>query len=147
MRTARHKTVQRKNKKPYGGIERLRDMLELVERRLAQVDVVRDLLKDTYGEPESITIRWHGKEEIIEHPCVWIAVYDEVEEAGDLTTRELLRRRFCDEPYWKTCDALYLSTSMYYDKIREILCYALVLAVGNGIVDPRTVNEQEKWQW
>lgn len=147
MRTARHKTVQRKTKKVCGstGIERLQNLLELVERRLAQVDVIRDLLKDTNGEPETITIRWHGKEEIIEHPWVWLAIYDEVEEAGDVTTRELLRRRFCkDESYWRTCDALYLSHSMYYSLLRDITYYALALAVSSGIVDPRPVNEQEE---
>ena len=106
------------------------------EERSAVLSVVSG--SEGGDEPlRSVTVIWHGKEETIDHPEVWLRIFADVSEAGDAITRELVRRRFRDEPYWKTCDALYLSHSAYYHNVREILHYALACAVGYGILDPR----------
>ena len=204
MRNARYKTIPRATKKVAYGIARQRELIDLVERRFAQAELLRYAVSRAHGscdlatlaegetppiEPStpaeakgsapseastsaeakgsavseatapaeersavlsvvsgseggdeplrSVTVIWHGKEETIDHPEVWLRIFADVSEAGDAITRELVRRRFRDEPYWKTCDALYLSHSAYYHNVREILHYALACAVGYGILDPR----------
>ncbi|MBQ6712452.1 MAG: hypothetical protein IJN28_01520 [Selenomonadales bacterium] len=90
------------------------------------------------AEPaESVTIRWHGQNETITDPRIWLTVFDTVREAGDVITREVAHRRFHGESYWKTCDALYLSTGTYYHHVRAILHYAFACAVYHRLIDPR----------
>lgn len=92
----------------------------------------------------SVSLRWHGEDETIDSPEIWLTVFDDVRAAGDAITREILRRRFHGEPYWKTCDALYLSPNTYYHHIREMLHYALACATASGILDPRPPKPQEQ---
>ena len=92
---------------------------------------------DTSDALESVTIRWHGQNETITDPRIWLTVFDTVREAGDVITREVAHRRFHGESYWKTCDALYLSTGTYYHHVRAILHYAFACAVYHRLIDPR----------
>lgn len=233
MRSARYKTRPHANRKVPFGIARQRELIDLVERRFAQAELIRDAVRcarDSHAVPSlagddtawtaastddapsaaeatsastadapsaeeaasastddapsaettaastddapsageaafapaketadalaasardcdeplyTVTVLWHGKEETVKHPEVWLTIFDDVKEAGDAITRELVRRRFCDEPYWKTCDALYLSHSAYYHNVREILHYTLACAVSYGILDPRPKHPAE----
>ena len=86
---------------------------------------------------ETVTIRWHGQNETITDPRTWLTVFDTVRKAGDVITREVADRRFHGESYWKTCDALYLSTGTYYHHVRAILHYAFACAVYHRLIDPR----------
>ncbi len=201
MRNA-HRPKALPNKKLPRGIERQDELIELIERRFHQEDLIRDALRKknadetavtagdapfadetavtagdapfadetavTAGEAPSadetavtagdapfadetavtagdapsadetaVTIRWHGKPETITDPLVWLTVFDTVREAGDVITREVADRRFHGESYWKTCDALYLSTGTYYHHVRAILHYAFACAVYHRLIDPR----------
>ena len=86
---------------------------------------------------ETVTIRWHGQNETITDPRTWLTVFDTVRKAGDVITRKVADRRFHGESYWKTCDALYLSTGTYYHHVRAILHYAFACAVYHRLIDPR----------
>lgn len=190
MRDA-HRPRNLPNKKLPRGIERQDELIELIEKRFHQEDLIRDALRkkgdtDTTGEttedgasaekestfksdalpinddptttaetppadaddsfdsPESVTIRWHGQNETITDPRVWLTVFDTVREAGDVITREVAHRRFHGESYWKTCDALYLSTGTYYHHVRAILHYAFACAVHHRLIDPRPKLRRQK---
>lgn len=99
---------------------------------------------DSDAPLHSVTLVWHGQTETVTHPEVWLRIFADVSDAGDAITRELVRRRFCNEPYWQTCDALYISHSAYYQNLREILHYTLACAVGYGILDPRPKHPAER---
>lgn len=92
---------------------------------------------DASDTAETVTIRWHGQNETITDPRTWLTVFDTVRKAGDVITREVADRRFHGESYWKTCDALYLSTGTYYHHVRAILHYAFACAVYHRLIDPR----------
>ena len=196
MRDA-HKARALPNKKLPRGIERQDELLELIEKRFHQEDLIRDALRKkdeanaetasadertSYAEEstapadadertpvseahtadeatapadadeatapaedsatadeatDSVTIRWHGQNETICAPRTWLTVFDTVRKAGDAVTREVADRRFHGESYWKTCDALYLSTGTYYHHVRAILHYAFACAVYHRLIDPR----------
>lgn len=189
MRDA-HKARALPNKKLPRGIERQDELLELIEKRFHQEDLIRTALNkkdeanaetnadettssaDTSDAPsaeksadpaeatatagddpstdasetpsaiasntaETVTIRWHGQNETITDPRTWLTVFDTVRKAGDVITREVADRRFHGESYWKTCDALYLSTGTYYHHVRAILHYAFACAVYHRLIDPR----------
>lgn len=93
---------------------------------------------------ETVTIRWHGQNETICSPRTWLTVFDTVRHAGDVITREVADRRFHGESYWKTCDALYLSTGTYYHHVRAILHYAFACAVYHRLIDPRPKHSSPK---
>ena len=93
---------------------------------------------------ETVTIRWHGQNETITDPRTWLTVFDTVRKAGDVITREVADRRFHGESYWKTCDALYLSTGTYYHHVRAILHYAFACAVYHRLIDPRPKHSFSK---
>ena len=93
---------------------------------------------------ETVTIRWHGQNETICAPRTWLTVFDTVRHAGDVITREVADRRFHGESYWKTCDALYLSTGTYYHHVRAILHYAFACAVYHRLIDPRPKHSSPK---
>lgn len=93
---------------------------------------------------ETVTIRWHGQNETICDPRTWLTVFDTVRHAGDVITREVADRRFHGESYWKTCDALYLSTGTYYHHVRAILHYAFACAVYHRLIDPRPKHSSPK---
>ena len=189
MRDA-HKARALPNKKLPRGIERQDELLELIEKRFHQEDLIRTALNkkdeanaeanadettssaDAGDDPsaektadpaeatatagdapsadasetpsatagdiaETVTIRWHGQNETITDPRTWLTVFDTVRKAGDVITREVADRRFHGESYWKTCDALYLSTGTYYHHVRAILHYAFACAVYHRLIDPR----------
>ena len=194
MRDA-HRARALPNKKLPRGIERQDELLELIEKRFHQEDLIRTALNkkdeanaeanadettssaaesnapsadagdDPYADTgeapsadagdapyadaneapsatagdiaETVTIRWHGQNETITDPRTWLTVFDTVRKAGDVITREVADRRFHGESYWKTCDALYLSTGTYYHHVRAILHYAFACAVYHRLIDPR----------
>lgn len=198
MRNA-HRPKALPSRKLPRGIERQDELIELIERRFHQEDLIRDALRhanatdgDTSAEdgtsaeietasaataegaptandstapndktavttsetrstdtkdgtaPDAVTIRWHGQHETITDPLVWLTVFDTVREAGDVVTREIADRRFHGESYWKTCDALYLSTGTYYHHVRAILHYAFACAVYHRLIDPRPKHRRPK---
>lgn len=209
MRDA-HKARALPNKKLPRGIERQDELLELIEKRFHQEDLIRTALNkkdeanaeanadettssaaesnapsadasdapsadagethsaDTSDAPsadtgdapyanasetpsaiasdtaETVTIRWHGQNETITEPRTWLTVFDTVRKAGDVITREVADRRFHGESYWKTCDALYLSTGTYYHHVRAILHYAFACAVYHRLIDPRPKHSFSK---
>lgn len=98
----------------------------------------------TDSAAETVTIRWHGQNETICDPRTWLTVFDTVRHAGDVITREVADRRFHGESYWKTCDALYLSTGTYYHHVRAILHYAFACAVYHRLIDPRPKHSSPK---
>ncbi len=200
MRNA-HRPKALPSRKLPRGIERQDELIELIEKRFHQEDLIRDALgkmsekddisaaentssaKETIieGVPfeqdattpesapsaeetvpaedtadstpsaektpvtaESVTIRWHGQNETIADPRIWLTVFDTVRDAGDAVTREVANRRFHGESYWKTCDALYLSTGTYYHHVRAILHYAFACAVYHRLIDPRPKHFSSK---
>lgn len=195
MRDA-HRPKTLPNRKLPRGIERQDELIDLIEKRFHQEDLIRTALRkkdeetadertdetndiaaaeqaeataeestsaekpaeadeslcteadsatDHAGDAtDTVTIRWHGQNETIADPRTWLTVFDTVREAGDVVTREVAKRRFHGESYWKTCDALYLSTGTYYHHVRAILHYAFACAVYHRLIDPRPKHHLPK---
>lgn len=118
-------------------VEAIADSTPAEEITTSTADAFSADTSDTSDALESVTIRWHGQNETITDPRIWLTVFDTVREAGDVITREVAHRRFHGESYWKTCDALYLSTGTYYHHVRAILHYAFACAVYHRLIDPR----------
>lgn len=107
-------------------------------------DLADEIASNASDIAETVTIRWHGQNETITDPRTWLTVFDTVRKAGDVITREVADRRFHGESYWKTCDALYLSTGTYYHHVRAILHYAFACAVYHRLIDPRPKHSFSK---
>lgn len=125
-------------------VEAIADSTPAEEITTSTADTFSADTSDTSDALESVTIRWHGQNETITDPRIWLTVFDTVREAGDVITREVAHRRFHGESYWKTCDALYLSTGTYYHHVRAILHYAFACAVYHRLIDPRPKHSSPK---
>lgn len=140
------------NKKISYGIARQREAIELIGRRFEQIGTIRQALDEEKSymtklpdDPkDAIMIRWKGKEEKIEKPEIWLKIFENVAHDGDAVIREIITRRYNNESYWKTCDDLFISTGMYYTHVKDILGYALALAVAYGVINvmPAETDEQ-----
>lgn len=78
-----------------------------------------------------------GRQSILEHPEEWLDVIERTRRWAEssMIMREILRRRYSNEPYTKTCAELAIEQSSYSRALKEIRTQAAYYACYARLID------------